>query len=144
MAIHSSILAQRIPWKEEPGIIKCQTWQKRLSMHLLKQKVDEIVKNTRVKGKWKWKYSWPLNNMRFRGTNIPLSQKYRYKFTVGINSLSMVLHLWIQPPLDCIMYYMHACMHAKSLQSCPTLCNPMYCSLPGSSVHGILQSRILE
>ena len=33
---------------------------------------------------------------------------------------------------------------AKSLQSCPTLCNPMDCSLPGSSVHGILQARILE
>ena len=31
-----------------------------------------------------------------------------------------------------------------SLQSCPTLCNPMDCSLPGSSVHGILQARILE
>ena len=29
-------------------------------------------------------------------------------------------------------------------QSCPTLCNPMDCSLPGSSVHGILQARILE
>ena len=27
---------------------------------------------------------------------------------------------------------------------CPTLCNPMDCSLPGSSVHGILQARILE
>ena len=29
-------------------------------------------------------------------------------------------------------------------QSCLTLCNPMECSLPGSSVHGILQARILE
>ena len=28
--------------------------------------------------------------------------------------------------------------------SCPTLCHPMDCSLPGSSVHGILQARILE
>ena len=27
------------------------------------------------------------------------------------------------------------CMHAKSLQLCPTLCDPMDCSLPGSSVH---------
>ena len=37
------------------------------------------------------------------------------------------------------------CVHAaKSLQSCPTLCNPMDCSPPGSSVHGILQARILE
>ena len=29
-------------------------------------------------------------------------------------------------------------------QSCPTHCDPMDCSLPGSSVHGILQARILE
>ena len=35
-------------------------------------------------------------------------------------------------------------MHAKLLQSCPALCNPMNCNLPGSSVHGILQARILE
>ena len=35
------------------------------------------------------------------------------------------------------------CMRAKLLQSCPTLCDPMGCSLPGSSVHGILQARIL-
>ena len=28
--------------------------------------------------------------------------------------------------------------------SCPTLCNPMDCSLPGSSIHGIFQSRVLE
>ena len=33
---------------------------------------------------------------------------------------------------------------AKLLQSCPTLCNPMDCSPPGFSVHGILQARILE
>ena len=33
---------------------------------------------------------------------------------------------------------------AKSLQSCPTLSNPMDCSPPGSSVHGIFQERVLE
>ena len=32
----------------------------------------------------------------------------------------------------------------KSLQSCPTLYDPMDCSLPGSSVHGIVQARVLE
>ena len=32
----------------------------------------------------------------------------------------------------------------KVPQSCLTLCNPMDCNLPGSSVHGILQARILE
>ena len=33
---------------------------------------------------------------------------------------------------------------AKSIQSCPILCNPMDCSLPGFSVHEILQARTLE
>ena len=33
---------------------------------------------------------------------------------------------------------------AKSLQLCPTLCSPIDCSLPGSSVHGIFQARVLE
>ena len=36
------------------------------------------------------------------------------------------------------------CVCAKSLQSCPTLCNAMDCSLPGFSVHGIFQARILD
>ena len=35
-------------------------------------------------------------------------------------------------------------MHAQSVQPCPTLCDSMDCSPPGSSVHGILQARILE
>ena len=29
-------------------------------------------------------------------------------------------------------------------QSCPTLCDAMDCSLPGSSIHGIFQAKILE
>ena len=37
-----------------------------------------------------------------------------------------------------------ACVCAKLLQSCLTLCDPMDCSLPGSCVHGIFQARILE
>ena len=40
------------------------------------------------------------------------------------------------------------CMKVKSesevAQSCPTLSNPVDCSLPGSSVHGIFQARVLE
>ena len=35
-------------------------------------------------------------------------------------------------------------VHAQLLQSCLTLCDPIDCSLPGSSVHGILQERILK
>ena len=40
--------------------------------------------------------------------------------------------------------YILAAATAKSLQSCPTLCYPMDCSLLGFSVHGILQARTLE
>ena len=36
------------------------------------------------------------------------------------------------------------CLCAQLFQSCPTICNPMDYSLPGSSVHGIFQARILE
>ena len=36
------------------------------------------------------------------------------------------------------------CVHAKLLQLCLTLFNPMDCSPPGPSVHGILQTRMLE
>ena len=40
--------------------------------------------------------------------------------------------------------YMYALTRAKLLQLCPTLCDPKDCSPPGSSVHGILQARILQ
>ena len=35
-------------------------------------------------------------------------------------------------------------VHAKSLQLCPTPCDPINCSLPGSSILGIFQVRVLE
>ena len=40
-----------------------------------------------------------------------------------------------------ISVFIYRCVHA---QLCPTLCKPMDCNPPGSSVHGILQARILE
>ena len=36
------------------------------------------------------------------------------------------------------------CVYVLVAQLCPTLCDPMDCSLPGPSVRGILQARILE
>ena len=40
--------------------------------------------------------------------------------------------------------YKDVCMYVKVAQLCPTLCDLMDYSLPGSSVHGTLQSRILK
>ena len=48
-----------------------------------------------------------------------------------------------EAPVLCDMYA-NVCVHAQTLQLHPTLCNPLDCSPPGSSVHGILQARILE
>ena len=45
-------------------------------------------------------------------------------------------------------HFLLQCMKVKRegevVQLCPTLCNPMDCSLPGFSVHGIFQARALE
>ena len=45
-------------------------------------------------------------------------------------------------------HFLLQCMKVKSesevAQSCPTLSDPMDCSLPGSSFHGIFQARVLE
>ena len=45
-------------------------------------------------------------------------------------------------------HFLLQCVKVKSesevAQSCPTLCDPMDCSLPGSSFHGISQARVLE
>ena len=48
------------------------------------------------------------------------------------------------PQLLLSMIYVTWYLHAKSLQSCPTLCDFMDCSPLGSSVHGILQAWTLE
>ena len=48
--------------------------------------------------------------------------------------------------VDC--HFLLQCMKVKSesevAHSCPTLSYPMDCSLPGSSIHGIFQARVLE
>ena len=58
---------------------------------------------------------------------------YSYPF------LSVIfIHSFIFP-----QYLISLCVLSKSVMS-DSFCDPMYCSLPGSSVHGILQARTLE
>ena len=59
------------------------------------------------------------------------------------NRSSDIFRNWFYEPSSYTSLYLMY-MHVKSLQSCLTLWYPMDCSLPGSSVHGILQARILE
>ena len=67
-----------------------------------------------------------------------INDRFYTPFTVTRFSPSVELRLKAE------MRFICAHVHAKSLQSCPALCDPMDNSLPGSSVHGILQARILE
>ena len=65
--------------------------------------------------------------------------KLLFKSTVLVKNLPdtyVYIHL-------CTYTFMYMCVCSVT-PSYPTLCNPMDCSLPGSSVHGILQARILE
>ena len=55
---------------------------------------------------------------------------------------NLIILFWEE---GCMFLFLFLYRHMKVLvtQLCPTLCNPMDCSPPGSSVHGILQARIL-
>ena len=53
---------------------------------------------------------------------------------------------WDSPGKSTGCHFLLQCVKSESevAQSCPTLSDPMDCSLPGSSVHGIFQARVLE
>ena len=81
--------------------------------------------------KWKWSHSVVSNPQRLHGLQP-----------------TRLLHPWDFPGRStgvgchCLLWY--AAAAAKSLQSCPTLCDPIDGSPPGSPVPGILQARTLE
>ena len=63
--------------------------------------------------------------------------------------IQVTTEYWIEFPVlysmfSLVIYFIHACMHAKWLHSCPTLCDPMDWSPQGSSVHWIFQARTLK
>ena len=69
---------------------------------------------------------------------------------VWYSHLFQLPHLWDSPGKNTGVgcHFLLQCMKVKSQsevsQSCPTLSDPMDCSLPGSSVPGIFQARVLE
>ena len=71
-------------------------------------------------------------------TKWPSTAYHEFPSCLGTYILNIYTHTWY------IAYMLHAAAAAKSLQSCPTLCDPIDGSPPGSSVHGILQARTLE
>ena len=86
---------------------------------------------------WSSVTHWPLGQedpITFGGALI--APRYAVNFVKSfVMNLDGILYPWKG---------IHWCVRAKSPQSCLTLCDPMDCSPPDSSVHGILQARILE
>ena len=70
-----------------------------------------------------------------------MEKVYFSKFQYHSALLTLKLMLTVLP---CVICYAAAAAAAKSLQSCPTLCDPIDGSPPGSPVPGILQARTLD
>ena len=78
-----------------------------------------------------------------RGLQEPASERSCRETGLDMRSRSKnQLHVWVIQA-SFMPLYLPACVPAKSLQSCPTLCDPVDPSPPGSSVSGTLQTRIL-
>ena len=63
---------------------------------------------------------------------------------LGQGTRSHMLQLRVHMPQLKILHATSSESESEVAQSCPTLSDPMDCSLPGSSVHGIFQAGVLE
>ena len=85
---------------------------------------------------------WGFSSMETPGglEKAPLSAQARDPST-SLSAQHALQLSNVTGPLAMLRPAVHACLGA---QACLTLCDPMGCSPPGSSVHGVLQARILE
>ena len=130
MAPHSSSLAWEIPRTEEPGRLQ--------SMGSLRVRHD-------------WETSLSLSYVLYIATMLNITSPWLTYFIAG----DICLLILNQRIFNDILLY-NICFlksisasklmlcYAKSLQSCPTLCDPIDSSQPGSPIPGILQARTLE
>ena len=125
MAPHFSILAWEIPQTEEPGGLQ-PTGSQRTGHDLATSLVAQLVKNLLRHGFSPW-----VGKIPWRKERLPTSVFWPGEFP-GLYSP------WGGKELETIA------AAAALLQSCPTLCDPIDSSPPGSSVPGILQARTLE
>ena len=126
MATHSSVLAWRIPGTGEPGGLPS------MGLHRVRHDCSDLAACS-----WRRPYRWhhPYGR-KWRGTKEPLDESERGERKADLKLNIQKLRSWHLVPA--------AAAVAKSLQSCPTLCNPIDGSPPGSPIPGILQARTLE
>ena len=163
MAPHSSTLAWKIPWMEEPGRLQSMgsqrvrhdwtTWLSLFTFMHWKGNGNPLqcsyLENPRDGGAW-WAavygvaQSWTRLKLLSSSSSRLLCPWNSLGKNTKVGCYSLLLQGICQTPGSNPGLLNGACMCAKSLQSCQTLCDPMDYSPAGSSVHGILQARILE
>ena len=117
MATHSSTLAWRIPWMEEPGRLQSMGSQR-------------VGHGSDFTFNFHQGFQYTYANLK----------------TIGSKTWTPTVYSW-KTKTQNGMYFSRKTNHGKHhchAQSCLTLCDPLDCSLPGSSVPGILLVRILE
>ena len=67
-----------------------------------------------------------------------------YSYMTTGKTIALTNQTFVGKLMSLLFSMLSAAAAAKSLQSCPTLCDPIDGSLPGSPVPGILQARTLE
>ena len=108
MATHSSVLAWRIPGMVEHGGLPS------MGSHRVRHNWSDLAVTPSLQATW----------------DVTASEKPSLlPCPPTPPRLAYVSFPWTLPSQKCV--------HAKSLQSCPTLYDPMDCSLPGSCIHGI-------
>ena len=148
MATHSSILAWRIPthrgaWQATAhGVRKCRTGQLNKSSCVIISTYWEKQNKTTGGKPYKinnevWEVIKPSRWIFWRSVRKSFSTVDQFLFCLQ----TLIELLWNQGSLALLT---HAATAAKSLQSCPTLCDPIDGSPPGSPIPGILQARTLE
>ena len=131
MATHSSILAWRIPqtaWQAHSMGSQSLTWLMQLSTHTLLQSLALCLRNSK-----------PSVHIGSLGSVIG-------RCTDLVRCPDMIMLVISKPFLlnRSEVNLTAAVAAVKSLQSCPTPCDPMDSSPPGSAIPGILQARTLE
>ena len=119
MAPHSSTLAWKIPWVEEPGGLQSMGSQRvrHCCFCCCSCRITSVVSDS-------------VRPHRQQPTRLPRPWDSPDKNT-GVGC-----HFLLQG--------MKVKSESEVVQSCPTLSDPMDCSLPGSSNHGVFQARVLQ
>ena len=154
MATHSSTLAWKIPWTEEPGRLQSmgsqrlgQDWVTELNWSYSSEDWKSRIKVTTrlVSGKTflvcRWLSSGSSHDLG--SVHILRSRETKREGTLVSLLLIRTLFLAIRVlPLQLIKYLFSS--RSEVAQSCVIPCDPMDCSLPGSSTRGIFLARVLE